>query len=69
MFAILAFETPDLQAEPYEQAYVNFPKALKCVSNYRRLSILNFNIFFFPKGHVVMILLRFHNASCRDRQP
>lgn len=46
MFAVLAFETPDLQAEPYEQAYVNFPKALKCVSNYRRLSILNFNIFF-----------------------
>lgn len=46
MFAILAFETSDLRAELYKQAYVNFPKALKCVSNYRRLSILNF--LFFP---------------------
>lgn len=48
MFAILAFEIPDLETELYKQAYVNFPKALKCVSNYRRLSILNLNNFFFP---------------------
>lgn len=28
-----------------KQAYVNLPKTLKCVSNYRRLSILNFGFF------------------------